>query len=226
MLLCLSFIFLFWENPQILTLALKALCDLCTSPAPTLPPHPISQNPSSSALHPCCLAQPCCFCVTKSHLTFVPGSSVHGILPARILKWVALSFSRGSSRSRDQTPVSCIGKRILHHWAIRKALAQPHSFLSLHAVGQTVPNSDPVFLLPGMFFPQTSMWLTPLPSLSFFVQMSLFRDTFLCHCLKLQAPPLFHLISLNSTQKFCVIFMSSIHYYIPAIRANLKVAVQ
>ena len=76
-----------------------------------------------------------------------------------------------------------------------------NSFLSVHAVGQTIPNSDPVFLLPGMFFPQISMWLTPLPPLSFFVQMSHFRDTFLCHCLKWQAPPLFHLVSLNSTQK-------------------------
>ena len=32
-----------------------------------------------------------------------PGSSVHGILQARILEWVAISFSRGSSRPRDQT---------------------------------------------------------------------------------------------------------------------------
>ena len=37
-----------------------------------------------------------------------PGSSVHGILQARILEWVAISFCRGSSRSRDLTPVSCI----------------------------------------------------------------------------------------------------------------------
>ena len=35
-----------------------------------------------------------------------PGSSVHGILQARILEWVAISFSRGSSRPRDRTQVS------------------------------------------------------------------------------------------------------------------------
>ena len=35
-----------------------------------------------------------------------PGSSIHGILQVRILEWVAISFSRGSSGSRDQTPVS------------------------------------------------------------------------------------------------------------------------
>ena len=37
-----------------------------------------------------------------------PGSSVHGISQARILEWVAISSSRGSSQRRDQTHVSCI----------------------------------------------------------------------------------------------------------------------
>ena len=39
------------------------------------------------------------------------GSFVHGILQARILEWVAISFSRGSSQPRDQTWVSCIAGR-------------------------------------------------------------------------------------------------------------------
>ena len=38
----------------------------------------------------------------------LPGSSVHGILQARILELVAISFSRGSSRLRDWTRVSCV----------------------------------------------------------------------------------------------------------------------
>ena len=41
----------------------------------------------------------------------LPGSSVHGILQARILEWVAISFSRGSSQPRDRTQVSRIGGR-------------------------------------------------------------------------------------------------------------------
>ena len=41
-----------------------------------------------------------------------PGSSVHGISQARILKWVATSFSRGSSQPRDRTFISCIGRWI------------------------------------------------------------------------------------------------------------------
>ena len=38
----------------------------------------------------------------------LPGSSVHGILQTRILEWVAISFSRGSSQPRVGTQVSCI----------------------------------------------------------------------------------------------------------------------
>ena len=47
-----------------------------------------------------------------------PGSSVHGILQARILEWVAISYSRGSSQPRDQTHVSYIsstGRWVLYH---------------------------------------------------------------------------------------------------------------
>ena len=43
----------------------------------------------------------------------LPGSSVHGIVQAGILKWIAMSFSRGSSR--DQTRISCISRQILYH---------------------------------------------------------------------------------------------------------------
>ena len=43
-----------------------------------------------------------------------PGSSVLGILQARILEWVAISSSRGSSQPRDGTQVSCIGGQILY----------------------------------------------------------------------------------------------------------------
>ena len=50
-----------------------------------------------------------------------PGFSVHGILQARILEWVAISFSRESSRPRDRTQVSCIGGRRFNLWATREA---------------------------------------------------------------------------------------------------------
>ena len=48
--------------------------------------------------------------------------TVHGILQARILEWVAVPFSRGSSQPRDQTQVSCIAGRFFTSWATRKRL--------------------------------------------------------------------------------------------------------
>ena len=47
-----------------------------------------------------------------------PGSSVHGILQAGILEWVAMPSSKGSSQLRDRTYisyVSCIGRQVLYH---------------------------------------------------------------------------------------------------------------
>ena len=51
-----------------------------------------------------------------------PASSVHGISQARILEWVAISFSRESSQLRNGNCVSCIGRQILYHWVTREAL--------------------------------------------------------------------------------------------------------
>ena len=51
-----------------------------------------------------------------------PGSSVHGILQARILEQVAISFHRGSSWPRDQTRVSCIAGGFFTNLATREAL--------------------------------------------------------------------------------------------------------
>ena len=63
-----------------------------------------------------------CVCVcmhTQSCLTLcdhmscsLPSSSVHGIFQARILEWVAISFSRGSLQPRDRTCISCIAGRL------------------------------------------------------------------------------------------------------------------
>ena len=71
-----------------------------------------------------------------------PGSSVHGILQARILEWAAFPSSRGSSWPRDRTRVSSIGRQVLYHWAICKmwdvsswgklAPAQPWEMMGSH----------------------------------------------------------------------------------------------
>ena len=66
----------------------------------------------------------CCCSVTKSCLIpcnsldcSMPGSSVLEVLQARILEWVAICFSRGSSWPRDWTGVSCITGRFFTVWA-------------------------------------------------------------------------------------------------------------
>ena len=51
----------------------------------------------------------------------LPGSPVHAIIQARILEWVAISSSRGSSWSKDWTYISCIGMQVLHQWATSEA---------------------------------------------------------------------------------------------------------
>ena len=51
----------------------------------------------------------------------LPGSSIHGIFQAKVLEWVAISFSRGSSQSRDRTLVSCVAGRCFTIGATREA---------------------------------------------------------------------------------------------------------
>ena len=70
-----------------------------------------------------CIPKACLGCLVMSdsfqpHGLCLPGSSVHGKNLARILAWVAISYSRRSSRPMDQTCVfcvSCIGRQILYH---------------------------------------------------------------------------------------------------------------
>ena len=49
----------------------------------------------------------------------LPGSSVHGIFQPIVLEWIAISFSKGSSQTRDRTPVSRIVDRHFTIWATR-----------------------------------------------------------------------------------------------------------
>ena len=59
-----------------------------------------------------------------------PSSSVHGIIRARILQWVAIPFSRGSSRPRDQTQVSGVAGIYFTIWATREVSVQYTSKIS------------------------------------------------------------------------------------------------
>ena len=59
------------------------------------------------------------------------GSSVHGIFQARVLEWIAISFSRGSSGPRNWTWVSCIAGKCFTVWATREALEDLNPVLKL-----------------------------------------------------------------------------------------------
>ena len=120
-----------------------------------------------------------------------PGSSVHGISQARILEWVAILFSRGSSRPRDQTQVCCIAGiffiKCVHAKSLQSFLSlcnpMEHSLpgSSVHGIIQArilecvacpppgylpEPGTEPTFFmspaLAGGFFTTTVTWEAPL----------------------------------------------------------------
>ena len=97
----------------------------------------------------------------------LPGSSVHGILQAGILKWVAVPFSRGPSWPRDRTQLSCIAGRFFTIWATREApvlhmLLSHFSRVRLCATPETAAHQAP----PSLGFSRQEYWSElPLPSL-------------------------------------------------------------
>ena len=85
----------------------------------------------------CCLVARSCPTLCDPVDYSPPGSSIHGILQARIPEWIAISFSRGSSWSRDQTWISCTGRRILYHWATWAAQGGWEADLSTQRMAST-----------------------------------------------------------------------------------------
>ena len=73
-------------------------------------------------MHACWVAHSCMSLCNPLDCS-TQGSSVHGILQARILEWVVISFSRGSSWPRDWTWVFCIEGRSFTIWSTREALS-------------------------------------------------------------------------------------------------------
>ena len=77
-----------------------------------------------------------------------PGSSVHGILQARILEWGVISFFRASSWPRDWTYVFCIGRQILYHHTRWEAqdMGTSLQFSHLYLFFMEVPSKAPVLV--------------------------------------------------------------------------------
>ena len=90
----------------------------------------------------------------------LPGSSVHEIFQARILEWVAISFSRGSFQPRDQTRASTAG-RFLTDWATREAnrKANRKDSIVVLSVSQLIETGDLGSFL--TVFPCVGLWFVP-----------------------------------------------------------------
>ena len=95
-------------------------------PDPGINPHPLHQQVDCLPLSHqgramtvlCAKSLQSCSTLCDPMDSSPPGSSFHGILQARILQWVAISSSRGSSRPRDGAHVSCIsciGRHVLYY---------------------------------------------------------------------------------------------------------------
>ena len=100
-----------------------------------------------------------------------PGSSVHGILQARLLEWVAMPFSRGSSQFKDWTCVPCIAGWFFTSEPLRKAISHAHTWLNSLAAAaakslQSCPTlcdptdgSPPGSPVPGILQARTLEWV-------------------------------------------------------------------
>ena len=87
-----------------------------------------------------------------------PGSSIHGILQARILEWVAYPFSSGSSQPRNRTRVSWTAGRFFTSWATMEAHIKPvnpKGNQSWMFIGRTDAKAE----TPTLWLPDAKSWL-------------------------------------------------------------------
>ena len=103
------------------------------------------------------------------------GYTVRGILQARILEWVAILFSRGSSQPRDRTKVSHIAGRFFTSWAMREA---PCWIITVLNLSLTFTCSETSFCqcIQGL-----SSLYAMMPSYEFTMRNISARDTRLCY---------------------------------------------
>ena len=110
-----------------------------------------------------CLVPQLCPAFCNPRADSPPGFSVHGILQARILEWVAIPFSRGSSWPKNWSEVSCIAGRFFTIWATREThlclisrvlIIDSYSFYLLFSVflceGRSLKLPAPPFLLTSL----------------------------------------------------------------------------
>ena len=132
-----------------------------------------------------------------------PGSSVHGILQARILEWLAMPFSRGSFCARDWTHVSyvsCTGRQILYHW--------------LHLGSPMKDGIKRKWHLSHLEKPNAFAFIICLPLSSLWVKLSATQAIDRC-CLGFRNSSLTTISSLLRLSEFSFLFvsLSQVHYF-------------
>ena len=98
-------------------------------------------------LHNCmlCLVAQLCLTLWPHELCSPPGSSIHWIFWARLLEWVAMPSSRGSSQPKDRTQVSHIAGRFFTIWASKEAqtyvnyISNTHTHTHTHTTRAKTP---------------------------------------------------------------------------------------
>ena len=132
-----------------------------------------------------------------------PGSSVHGVLQARTLEWVAISCSRGSSQPRDQTQVSGTAGRLFTIWATREA----------HCLHQT-SFLDGFSKTQGPFQSQRLCPPVSLPKMTFLYEWYiLFSLDLNATCPRDFSWPISH-SCYHSMFSHCLIILQNLHHYL------------
>ena len=109
---------------------------------------------STKEKYNCCLVAHVCPVLCNLIYCSPPGSSVHGILQARILQWVAISISRGSFWPRDWTYTSCTIR-----WTLNAAAAAAKSLQSCLTLCDPTDGSPPGSPVPGILQARTMEWV-------------------------------------------------------------------
>ena len=125
-----------------------------------------------------------------------PDSFIHGISQARILEWVAISFSRWSSQPRDRTCVSYIGRRVLYHWTTWEALPT------------LVAKANWPHLCPF------SYWLSCSQELLFII-IPLFPEFSICHSLFIfiDIQPISNIFHFKKSSSWPCIFLQLLYHF-------------
>ena len=119
----------------------------------------------------CCLVAKFCLTLWDSVDCILPGSSAHGISQARILEWVAISFSMGASWLRDWTCVSCIAGE----------------FFTTEPLGKPIIKiTRPIARIHVLSIGRIFIWHLSISQVRKYIEKHIYKHTHICihiHCL-------------------------------------------